>query len=448
MDEKSLQNEIETQVRENLFPLFEKYSVDSGNLDAILKWKPIALILGNYSSGKSTLINEILSQEVQRTGQAPTDDSFTIITAPDPAFSGGEVQGATLINNDKLPFGALKSYGEPLFAHFRMKYIDSPLLENLAIIDSPGMMDSVTEKGRGYDYLSVVADLTRLADLVVLMFDPHKAGTIKETYSIIRNTLPGTSREDRVLFVMSRIDDCDNPADLIRSYGTLCWNLSQMTGRKDIPRIFLTCSPFASKNKEAMDLWVSERNELSDRILSAPELRISHILHHVDRLVSQLKLIVEAMRRFSKGARQGLSKTILAGLILAAAAAAFADIGLQRWFGFPEETLVSAIIERKIEIRHVPIPVLAFIVVLFLTFLFYTKLWLPAYARKYRKNVDRLITVNSAYGEHMWSRGKSSVTQLLKNISLKSIFSSHQKHLDTIERFQKEHLQSLFKKIR
>lgn len=448
MDEKSIQNEIETNVRQTLFPLFEKYSVDSGNLDAILKWKPIALILGNYSSGKSTLINEILGKEVQRTGQAPTDDSFTIITAPDPDFAGGEVQGATLINNDKLPFGALKSYGEPLFAHFRMKYIDSPLLENLAIIDSPGMMDSVTEKGRGYDFLNVVADLIRLADLVVLMFDPHKAGTIKETYSIIRNTLPGTSGEDRVLFVMSRIDDCDNPADLIRSYGTLCWNLSQMTGRKDIPRIFLTCSPVASKNKQAMDLWISERNELSDRILSAPELRISHILHHVDRLAGQLKLVVEAMNRFSKGARRMLSKTVFVALILALAAAALSDLGLKEWFGFPEETLVLAIMQRKVEIAHLPIPAFAFIAVLFIATIFYTKLWLPAYSRRYRKNVDRLITVNSPYSEHMWTRSKSSVTMLLKNIRLKSIFSSHQKHLDTIQRFQKEHLQSLFKKIR
>ena len=236
--EKSLQNEIENKVRSVLLPLLEKYEMNAYDLEAILKWKPIVLILGNYSSGKSTIINELLDQKVQRTGQAPTDDSFTVITAPGPDDTPGEIQGATLVNNEKLPFSSLKSYGEPLLAHFRMKYVNVPLLENLAIIDSPGMMDSVTEKGRGYDFLGVVGDLTKLADLVVLMFDPHKAGTIKETYSTIRNTLPATSGEDRVVFVMSRIDDCDNLSDLVRSYGTLCWNLSQMTGRKDIPRIY------------------------------------------------------------------------------------------------------------------------------------------------------------------------------------------------------------------
>ena len=448
MDEKLLQSEIEEKVREVLIPLFNRYEVDFGNLEAILKWKPIALILGNYSSGKSTLINEILGQEIQRTGQAPTDDSFSVITAPPPSDSAGEIHGATLINNNKLPFGSLKSYGEPLFAHFRLKYVDSPLLENLAIIDSPGMMDSVTEKGRGYDFLGVVADLTKLADLVVLMFDPHKAGTIKETYSTIRNTLPGTSGEDRIVFVLSRIDDCDNLADLVRSYGTLCWNLSQMTGRKDIPRIFLTYSPVAKKNSETMDVWVSERKELSDRILSAPELRISHILHHVDRQANQLRLIVEAMARFCKGARGMLSKTFVATLVLALIAGGLLDMGLQKWIGFPKETLISAILSRNVELRHLPVPAVGFIAVFFLMGVLFAKWWLPVYTRKYRKHVDRLIRVETPYSEHMWAAARKGVLALLEKTSLKAIFTSHQRNMDIIDRFTREDLQNYFKTIR
>ena len=448
MDEKLLQNEIEEKVREILLPLFSRYEVDFTNLEAILKWKPIALILGNYSSGKSTLINEILGQEIQRTGQAPTDDSFSVITAPPPSDTVGEIQGATVIKNDKLPFGALRSYGEPLSAHFRLKYVDSPLLENLAIIDSPGMMDSVTEKGRGYDFLGVVADLTKLADLVVLMFDPHKAGTIKETYSTIRNTLPGTSGEDRIVFVMSRIDDCDNLADLVRSYGTLCWNLSQMTGRKDIPRIFLTYSPVAKKTTDKMDVWVSERKELSDRILSAPELRISHILHRVDRQAYQLRLVVEAMARFCRGARKMLSRTFLATLILALIAAGFLDVGLQKWIGFPKETLLSALLSQTVALGHLPIPVLGFLLVFVLMGLLFTEWWLPVYTRRYRRHVDRLIQVETPYSEHMWTAARESVLKLLKNIRLKAIFTSHQRHLDTIDRFSREDLQTYFKTIR
>jgi len=448
MADKPLQNEIEEQVRAILFPQFKRYEVDIENLEAILKWKPIALILGNYSSGKSTLINEILGQEIQRTGQAPTDDSFSVITAPDSEDSTGEILGATMVNNDKLPFGSLKSYGEPLFAHFRLKYVDSPLLENLAIIDSPGMMDSVTEKGRGYDFLGVVADLIKLADLVVLMFDPHKAGTIKETYSTIRNTLPGTSGADRIIFVMSRIDDCDNLADLVRSYGTLCWNLSQMTGRKDIPRIYVTYSPAATKNPDTVDAWVSERKELSERILSAPELRVSHILHHVDRKANQLRLIVEAMARFCKGARRMLSKTIFATIILALLAAGFLDMGLKKWIGFPKDTLFDAILSQTVEIRHLPIPAMGLLIVFILMGLLFSKWWLPVYAKRYRKNVDRLITIETPYGEHMWSESRETVLGLLGKVKFRSIFTSHQRNLDTVEKFMRENLQNYFKNIR
>ena len=52
---------------------------------------PLVLVLGNHSSGKSTCINALLGRgngkscsgkgEVQRSGRAPTDAKFTVITA-------------------------------------------------------------------------------------------------------------------------------------------------------------------------------------------------------------------------------------------------------------------------------------------------------------------------------------------------------------------------------
>ncbi|MFO0947699.1 MAG: hypothetical protein U1D30_17545 [Planctomycetota bacterium] len=48
---------------------------------------------------------------------------------------------------------------------------------------------------------------------------PTAAGTIKETYVSIRSTLPEATSEDRVVFVMNRIDECKNLIDLVRCYG-------------------------------------------------------------------------------------------------------------------------------------------------------------------------------------------------------------------------------------
>ena len=49
---------------------------------------PSVLCLGNHSSGKSSFINHLLGEDIQKTGLAPTDDGFTIIcllyTSPSP----------------------------------------------------------------------------------------------------------------------------------------------------------------------------------------------------------------------------------------------------------------------------------------------------------------------------------------------------------------------------
>ncbi|VAW32785.1 hypothetical protein MNBD_DELTA03-1255, partial [hydrothermal vent metagenome] len=315
MNEKALLKKIQNQVLAKLTPMLNRYHTDSSDMEAMLKWKPLVLILGNYSSGKSTLINELLGREVQRTGQAPTDDSFTLITAPEPGADEADVPGADLVNDERMPFTGFKTFGEQFIAHFQMKTVDAGEFKNLALIDSPGMLDSVSEKDRGYDYSSVVKEFARLADLIILMFDPHKAGTIQETYETIRNTLPEAAGEDRIVFVMSRIDECDNLADLVRSYGTLCWNLSQMTGRKDIPRIYLTYAPDMAMAQDELMVWASERQHLKELILKAPGLRISHVLQNVDKQTQELHMVAEAMWSFTQGGKKIFWRTVRNALL-------------------------------------------------------------------------------------------------------------------------------------
>ncbi len=444
MDEEDLQLEIKNRVMDEVYPWFERYNFDFAEIEAFLKWKPVVLIIGNYSSGKSTLINELLGREIQRTGQAPTDDSFTVITAPGPGEEEGEISGATLVNDERLPFTTFKSYGDRLSSHFQMKLRASRFLENLAIIDSPGMLDSVTEKGRGYDFPRVVGDFARLADLVILMFDPHKAGTIKETYTTIRNTLPDASREDRIIFVMSRIDECDNLADLIRAYGTLCWNLSQMTGRKDIPRIFLTFSKEVAHNTVNLEAWIEERTHLFRKILEAPKLRINHILHRVDRKLNELKIAAEAMANFNKGGMSLIRGTAKGLLFSSLILFLFVDILLKWATGFPQQTLVVSLFSGAFSVTSLIIPVLSVIVVLVLGIVFFFKWTFPRYIKKCRSNIDQLVSLENAYREQTWFRVKSNVLSLLSDAAFKEILFPHKKNFDDIDTFIREDLQRYF----
>jgi hypothetical protein len=326
----SLRAELVGMVADKLTPVALRYGYSEVPLEANIKWRPLVLVLGNYSSGKSTLINEFLGAKIQATGQAPTDDSFTVITydgvppPDDPVRITEERDGKFLLSDASYPFETLKKHGQRFASHFRLKKINSEFLKHLAIIDTPGMVDSISERDRGYDFQEVIGDLAQIADLVLVLFDPHKAGTIREAHESLRDTLPARTFEDRVLFVLNRIDECTSLVDLLRVYGTLCWNLSQMTGRKDIPMIHLTYSPAAVpdvKNSPERDMGFlraleNQREELKKSILQAPRYRLDHLASFVETHSDQLSHFLEALINYRKRVRKFRFKYGLTGLLL------------------------------------------------------------------------------------------------------------------------------------
>jgi len=326
----SLRAEMVDMVKDHLSSVALKYGYSDVSLETTIRWRPMVLILGNYSSGKSTLINEFLGADIQAVGQAPTDDSFTIITCdediPDSeAIRLTEVRdGKFLLNDPEYPFEILKKHGQRFASHFRLKKVNSPFLKNLALIDTPGMLDSITERDRGYDYQDVIGDLAQLADLVLVLFDPHKAGTVRESHTSLRETISTRTFEDRVLFVLNRIDECASLSDLLQVYGTLCWNLSQITGRKDIPTIHLTYSSRAAKSverhsAEARDFLYhlqNQRKKLKEAVLEAPQRRLDNLASFIETHSERLDQFLEALIAYGTRLRNFRLKFWLLGLVI------------------------------------------------------------------------------------------------------------------------------------
>lgn len=329
---ESLRSELLDLVETHLTPPALRYGYSEAPLESNIKWRPLVLVLGNYSSGKSTLINDFLGARIQATGQAPTDDSFTVITFGAPAAGEDpgirvveERDGKYLLNDPEYPFENLKRYGQRFAAHFRLKKVNSPFLTNLALIDTPGMLDSITERDRGYDYQEVIGDLAQMADLVLVLFDPHKAGTVRETHMSLRDTLPAKTFEDRVIFVLNRIDECASLIDLLQVYGTLCWNLSQMTGRKDIPPIRLTYSPRElhsnpstgelKRNLSYLRYLDNQRTELKEALLQAPRYRLDNLATFVETHAERLAHLLEGLRGYGLRKRRHFWRQILFALI-------------------------------------------------------------------------------------------------------------------------------------
>ncbi len=443
-----LKREIERILPERLGKIYDSYSCSIDELLTPLKWKPIVLVIGNYSSGKSTFINEFLGMDIQRTGQAPTDDSFTIITAPEPGESTGDLTGNSIVSDERLPFGSLRRFGEKLLAHLVMKKVDVEHLADIAIIDTPGMLDSVTEKDRGYDYLGVIGELAKIADLIVLMFDPHKAGTIKETYQVIRITLPATTGEDRVVFVMNRVDECANLEDLVRAYGTLCWNLSQMTGRKDIPRIYLTYAKIPGKKiPEGFEIWDKEREELKKAFLDAPRMRLFHMLQEVDKSVRELSLIIRAMDGFKSIFTKKLKSFAKSVGIAAILGFLLGDLLMNLLLGYPPEPLLVSIVSGKFSADNLLWPFIWLLLIIGIGSVYFQKITFPNLVKSASENPDSLVKLEDAYERDLWNRIKGKVSELIKKNARQQIWLRHKKNLEKVQNFLKRDLQEFFEKI-
>jgi len=413
----SLRAEMVATVEENLTPVAKKYGYSDVPLESTIKWRPMVLILGNYSSGKSTLINEFLGADIQAIGQAPTDDSFTIITYDDSADENDEIQvtqerdGKFLLNDPDYPFEILKKHGQRFAAHFRLKKVNSPFLKNLALIDTPGMLDSITERDRGYDYQEVIGDLAQLADLVLVLFDPHKAGTVRESHTSLRETITSRTFEDRVLFVLNRIDECASLSDLLQVYGTLCWNLSQITGRKDIPSILLTYSSRAAKNSNSNEenrgfLYnlENQRQKLKNSVLEAPRYRLDNLATFVETHTERLDHFLEAILSYRKRLRRFNIRFGLIGLVIsliAGTAAIFTGISAGFLSGLYDPLAIGAG---------------CFAACLFLGcwMLMPMRYFKSIFHRKYLKNIDRLIPLETQTRKDSWQAVRELAHRYLK----------------------------------
>lgn len=451
---RDVREAVEEMVTNHLLPIARRYDYEVANLATLASWKPMVLVIGNYSSGKSTLINELVGAPVQLTGQAPTDDCFTILSAPDdmPADAGKpavveEVPGSTLVNDASLPFTSFKSFGSRFISHFQMKKVTSPRLKNLAIIDSPGMLDSVTERDRGYDYQHVLGRLAELADLVVLIFDPHRAGTIKETYVSIRSTLPEAVGEDRVVFVMNRVDECKNLKDLVRCYGVLCWNLSQMTGRKDIPRVFLTYSQqLASSSPNAMLGELSdERDELIRKIEQAPRLQVSHLLGAVDSHLHRLELVAETMARASRRLTWWIATYWQVALVASAVGAVLLDAIAASLFGQSIKTgFIGRFFTGQLTASAWILPLILGGLLMAGAAAYFRSQWLPAARQRLLDNPEQLANLESRYRRDLWDALRPKILDLLSDSKQLRPWTPHRANAARLRRLTEQELRTLY----
>jgi GTPase SAR1 family protein len=277
-----LERIIAVVYQRTLEPIAGQLAFDLPNRGTSSAGLPTVLFLGNHSSGKSSFINYLVQAEVQKTGLAPTDDGFTILTYGD---KNDDFDGQAVVSHPDLAFKPLQRLGPAFHARLRLKTCPAELLRSISLIDSPGMIDAAgTARSRGYDFAAGVRCFAEMADLILFFFDPDKPGTTGESVSIFTETLTGL--EHKLLIVLNKVDLFANIRDFARTYGTLCWNLSKAIKTKDVPHIYNTYLPpqvvvGGSGQRELIPLkdFDASREEVIAEIKRAPTRRADNLVN-------------------------------------------------------------------------------------------------------------------------------------------------------------------------
>ena len=231
---EDLEKKIDSAYR-RFAPLAKRYYFTFTRPSVTVGGRPSVLILGNHSSGKSSLVNWLLGDPaVQDTGVAPTDDGFTVIIHGD---HDEDVFGPAAVAMLPKEFRALESFGPSFLQHLKVKARNRDILRRVNLVDSPGMIDSAEGAAtRDYDFEGAVKRFAELCDMVFFLFDPEKPGTTGETVNVFAKCLRGIEFKLRVL--LNKCDAFTGMSDFARAYGTLCWNLARVLRTKDLPKIF------------------------------------------------------------------------------------------------------------------------------------------------------------------------------------------------------------------
>ncbi|XP_055551366.1 EH domain-containing protein 1 [Wyeomyia smithii] len=231
--------ELKKIYRSKLLPLEEHYNfhdfhspkLEDPDFDA----KPMILLVGQYSTGKTTFIRYLLERDFPgiRIGPEPTTDRFIAVMYDE---KEGIVPGNALVVDPKKQFRPLSKYGNAFLNRFQCSSVPSPVLRAISIVDTPGILSGEKQRvDRGYDFTGVLEWFAERVDRIILLFDAHKLD-ISDEFRRSIEALRG--HDDKIRIVLNKADMIDHQ-QLMRVYGALMWSLGKVLQTPEVARVYI-----------------------------------------------------------------------------------------------------------------------------------------------------------------------------------------------------------------
>mmetsp|Transcript_45204 Transcript_45204/g.107135 ORF Transcript_45204/g.107135 Transcript_45204/m.107135 type:complete len:522 (+) Transcript_45204:229-1794(+) len=264
-------------------------TLEASDFDA----KPIVLLMGQYSVGKTSFIRSLLGQDFpgMRIGPEPTTDRFVAV------MHGNDervVPGHALSMQKDSPFHGLAEFGNNFLSKFMGSNCGADILRNITLIDTPGVLAGEKQRsGRSYDYGAVVEWFAQRSDLIIVMFDAHKLDMSDEMSAVLDKL---KIHQEKIRIVLNKVQQIDTQ-HLMRVYGALMWALGKVLNVPEVPRVYMGSFWDQDETNTDADWWGSsahqellerEKRDLLHELASLPQ---SSIMRRVSELVKRARVV-------------------------------------------------------------------------------------------------------------------------------------------------------------